>query len=109
MAKEYDGLKPQNLVQAAQADIARRKTNQELAIKRKEHPDVLFPPYEGYVFLKGHVRVGDGVFGILALALEHAKKLQLQEVDPPKKRLSRIIYGNPGLIRDALKLERRKQ
>jgi len=109
MAKEYDGLKPQNLVQAAQADIARRRTNAELAVKRKEHPSVLFPPYERYVFLKEDVRAGDGVFGILALALERAKKLQLQEVNPPKKRLSKIIYGDPSLIRDALKLERRKQ
>ena len=109
MAKEYDGLKPQNLVQAAQADIARRKINAELAAKRKEHPSVLFPPYEPYALMKEHVRAGDGVFGVLALALERAERIKRQEVDPPKKRLSKIIYGDPSLIRDALNLERRKQ
>lgn len=101
--KTYDGLRPQNLVQAAQADIERRKRNQEIAEQQWR------VPYEPYVFLKEHVKNGDGIFGILAMALEHARKVI---ADPkkkrPRKRLARIIYTDPELIADALELEPKK-
>jgi len=100
--KTYDGLRPRNLVQAAQADIQRRKRNQEIAEKQWQIP------YEQYAFLKEHVKNGDGTFGILAMALEHSRKVIANPELRPKKRLARIIYTDPELIADALALEPKK-
>jgi hypothetical protein len=103
-APKYDGLRPRNLIQAAQADLARRERNMEIAEKNWR------VPYERYAFLKQHVRDGDGAAGILVLALKHAQGLAGKSRSDecwPKKRLTRIIYSDPGLIADALRLAER--
>lgn len=85
------GLKPQNIVQAAEADFIRVRRNAEEA-KHKDHS------YEPYAFHRKHVRQADTVRGLLLLAL----------MDPAvaintSKDNTRMIYQNAPLLVDALR------
>lgn len=75
---QWDGLKPQNVVQAARADIERRKRNEKR--DREGTPDRAWAlqfgyDMEKYAFLREHVRGADGAFGIISKALKAANDL----------------------------------
>lgn len=76
----WDGLRPQNVVQAAREDIDRRKRNEQ----RDRDGDWDFEPY---AFLRKHVNNADGPFGLIQAALEavvkdreHPKPIYSKEV-----------------------------
>ena len=84
-------LKPQNIVQAASADFARRSRNSVQA----EYSD---PSYEHYAFHRGHVRRARDVKQLLVLAL----------MDPlpglaSAKGNTKMIYGDTMLLLAAVR------
>lgn len=85
-------LKPQNLIQAAEADLKRQKINTIRYDLRDR--------YHQYAFHRCHVRGSETVADILCRAAKSAER------KPPKtrKRNTIMIYANPELIREALKL-----
>jgi hypothetical protein len=122
---QWDGLRPQNVVQAARADIERRKRNELREIGKLDDDP------EHYAFLRNHVRDADGAFGLIQCALaavikdrEHPKpmyskevtdkagKTQLKWFDPSlagrlrrsTKAHMKHLYSEP-LLRAALELE----
>lgn len=128
----WDGLRPQNVVQAARADIERRKRNEmrERGTTRewnREHGEDM----EQYAFLRHHVTNADGAFGLIQSALDavvkdrerpkrmYQKEVQLRNgtttmiwVDPSLagrlRRSTKVhmkhLYSEP-LLRAALELE----
>jgi hypothetical protein len=82
-------LKPQNIVQAAEADLKRRERN----IKR--HRGELSSDIEHYAFHASHVRRADDVAHLLLIALAHG-------MPKTKKKNTIMIYGDPDLLRSAL-------
>jgi hypothetical protein len=109
-------LKPQNLIQAAEADVKRRAKNELIAANK------WLEPYEQYAFHRKHVNRGVTVRKILELALAEPnivkpirvmdKKTGKQKVNPrtgkwkwrnaKTKRITKRIYEEPELIRAAL-------
>lgn len=83
-------LKPQNIVQAAEADIARSRHN----IEEATYND---PCYEPYAFHRKHARRARSAHDLILLAL----------MDPAvstTKANTRLIYGNARLLVAALRL-----
>lgn len=81
--KVWDGLKPRNVVQAARADIERRRRNEQRdAGDRNDDMEV-------YAFSRRHVRRADGVFGLIALALDDVRAMPLFE---RKKKMVKSIH-----------------
>ena len=89
----WDGLKPTNVVQAARADIARRKRNEA----KDEGGRYVSPEYEQYAFSRRHVIRADGVFGLIELAL---KDLRSIPNFVPKEKVLRDREGNPVLTEE---------
>lgn len=109
-------LKPQNLIQAAEADIKRRAKNEVIATCKWREP------YEQYAFHRKHVNRSKTVREILEAALAGLdiikptpifdKKTGEQKVDrytgKPKwrnlktKRVTKRIYQEPAIIEAAL-------
>jgi hypothetical protein len=89
-------LKPRNLIQAADADLARRKRNMrryELAAQGVDCGDRV----ELYAFYAPHVRKAKTAHDLIALALNrNAGALKCT------KKNTRLIYGDLALLRDAL-------
>lgn len=85
-------LKPQNIVQAAQADFARARRNAEQA-KYKDHS------YEPYAFHRRHVRKARSPHDLMLLALMDPAAAMKTAKDN-----TRMIYGNAGLLIEALRI-----
>lgn len=84
-------LKPQNIVQAAQADFARARRNAEQA-KYKDHS------YEPYAFHRRHVRRARSPHDLMLLALmDPAAAMKTAKAN------TRMIYDNAGLLLQALR------
>jgi hypothetical protein len=91
-------LKPQNLIQAAEADLKRRLRNTE----------AVATTYERYAFHRMHVRRARSAHDLLRLALmsppmkfdPEEGTVELTSTKPNTK----LIYGNAGLLVAALKL-----
>lgn len=86
------GLKPQNIIQAAEADLQRKRRNAEEA-EFKDHA------YEPYAFHRNHVRRTSSPRELLILAL----------MDPwvaanTAKANTRMIYDNAPLLVEAIRL-----
>lgn len=82
-------LKPQNIVQAAEADLRRATRNAEQA-KYRDHS------YEEYAFHRKHVRRARSAHDLMVLAL----------MDPAVKTIKSntlMIYGNAGLLLSAIR------
>jgi hypothetical protein len=86
-------LRPQNIIGAAQADLARRERN-KLRFKGQ-----LDDALERYAFLGSHVRRANSVRHLLDLAIKKPVKGQAAG-----KRNTRIIYGDADLLKQALEL-----
>jgi hypothetical protein len=82
-------LKPQNLIQAAEADLKRQKINTS-----RYRPD----QYHYYAFHRQHVRSSKTVADILRRAAKSMGRKPLKTT----KRGTAIIYANPELIWEAL-------
>lgn len=67
-AAKWDGLRPRNVVQAAVADMARRKLNDERS--NNYNSDIYGDRCEPYAFMREHVRDADGAFGLIQTALD---------------------------------------
>lgn len=80
-------LKPQNLIQAAEADLKRRLRNTE----------AVATTFEYYAFHKIHVRKAKSAKQLLLLALM-SRPLKTQKPNTMR------IYGNAGLLVAALRL-----
>lgn len=83
-------LKPINIVQAAEADLKRARHNMIEA----EYQE---PKYEPYAFHRKHARRADSAHELILLAL----------MDPcikTEKANTKLIYGNAGLLLQALRL-----
>ena len=131
-AEKWDGLRPRNVVQAATADIERRKRNDE---RTNDHnSDIFGEKCEQYAFMREHVKDADGPFGLIQCALEaiihdrenpqelfkktyttKAGKTVEKWVDPSlagrirrstKSATMKHLYSEP-LLRAALELEKR--
>jgi len=130
---KWDGLRPRNVVQAAQSDIARRRLNAE---RSNNHDSSIFgEKCEPYAFMREHVRDADGPFGLIQCALDAVladkakgdqplvKKITMNNagksiekwIDPSlrgriarstKSATMRHLYVEP-LLRAALELERK--
>jgi hypothetical protein len=93
------GLKPQNIVQAAEADLKRQRRN----LRRAE----LMPfglaedgvSYEPYAFHRKHVRRVHAVRELILLAL-----MDSNTGAKTAKPNTRLIYGDARLLVDAIKL-----
>jgi len=86
-------LKPQNLIQAAEADLARRIRNIE------RHQGIRMSPNEQYAFYAPHVTRAESVEHLLRLAFKKPTKALLS-----KKKNTKLIYGNPDLLQAALQI-----
>lgn len=84
-------LKPRNLIQAAKADLARRERN----VLR--HEGRLSSDVEHYAFHAAHVRRAKNIGQLLEMALKRPG-VALKS----NKKNTRLIYGDPGLLTDAL-------
>jgi ribosomal protein L22 len=91
---EEVSLKPQNLIQAAEADLKRLKMN-------TTDYRFYFGQCHQYAFHRQHVRGATTVAGILKRAAKAAEK---RKPIKTHKRYTITIYANPGLIREALML-----
>lgn len=90
-------LKPQNLVQAAKADLIRKRRNIGSAELNRSHLE--YSPYEQYAFHRKHVRHAGDARELLLLAL----------MDPAvaaktAKHNTRLIYGDARLLVEAIRL-----
>jgi hypothetical protein len=90
------GLKPQNLIDAAKADLKRRESNQQGDHWRPSD----IPKYRNYAFHRSHVRRAKG---------DIVKLLKLAWAQPnigieSTKRNTRIIYGDGALLAEAIRL-----
>lgn len=93
-------LKPINIIQAAESDIRRKLTNSS-------------PPYEQYAFYRKHVRKAKNVRQLLLMALMSPPIKMVvpkgEDIEVPRldtiKRDTKLIYGNAGLLVEALKLK----
>lgn len=85
-------LKPQNIIQAAQADMARSGRNAERA-ENKDHE------YEHYAFHRKHVRRAHTPAELIRLALMDPWIAQKSA-----KPNTRLIYGDGLLLVQALKV-----
>lgn len=85
-------LKPQNIVQAAEADLARQRRNAEQA----KHRDA---SYEPYAFHRKHVRRAMGVRDLMVLAL-----MDPMVAEKTAKHNTRMIYGDARLLLDAIRI-----
>jgi hypothetical protein len=84
------GLKPQNIVQAAEADLVRKRRNMGEA-------EMDAPCYEHYAFHRKHVRRAVDAKTLIMLAL----------MDPVVKTIkpnTLLIYGNARLLVEAIRL-----
>jgi hypothetical protein len=90
-------LKPQNLVQAAEADLRRRRHNEYLAKVYGRSCGM----FEQYAFNASHVRKAKSVLDLLRLALMHP-------VVKTTKSNTKLIYGNGALLFEAIKLRDRR-
>lgn len=86
-------LKPQNIVQAAEADMKRARRNAEQAAQSKQFAVM----YEVYAFHRDHVRKAKSAHDLMLLAL-------MNPVVKTKKPNTAMIYGNAGLLVQALRL-----
>lgn len=87
-------LKPQNVVQAAEADMKRALRNAEQAAKSKQFSVT----YEEYAFHRDHVRRAfDRPHALILMAL-------MDPVVKTKKANTKLLYGNAGLLLQALRL-----
>ena len=81
----WDGLRPQNVVQAAREDIKRSARNEARA-----EPDYYWAEgevYEQYAFLKEHVHDADGAFGIIQRAIDAI----LEDRENPKEMFTKDV------------------
>lgn len=85
-------LKPQNIIQAAAADLVRKRRNAEQANYR-DHA------YEQYAFHRAHVRRATSACGLVLLAL-----MDGPAANKTAKANTRMIYGNARLLVDAMKM-----
>jgi len=85
-------LKPQNIIQAAAADLARKRRNAEQA-KYRDHA------YEQYAFHRSHVRRAICAHDLVLLAL-----MDGPVADKTAKENTRLIYGNARLLVDAMRI-----
>lgn len=91
--EQYNGgLRPQNIVQAAEADLARQRRNAEQA-KYRDHA------YEEYAFYRKHVRRATSPHGLLVLAL-----MDPAAAEKTAKHNTQMIYGNARLLVDAIRM-----
>lgn len=86
-------LKPQNLVQAAEADMKRALRNAEHAFNAKEFSGI---GYEEHAFHRDHVRRADTASELLLLAL-------MNPTVKTAKPNTRLIYGNAQLLIEAIR------
>lgn len=97
-------LKPQNLVQAAKADLARRERNRG----RYPFTDPLIDgPMEPYAFHRKHVSKAENVRDLLVRAANNPSVAVPETRDDKPvtaKRETAIIYGDTDLIRRAIEL-----
>lgn len=113
---EWDGLKPQNVVQAAKEDIKRRARNEMRACSDKVSDREMKAmikrygeDYEQYAFLRNHVSIADGTFGLIQLALDsitdpkNSGKIADKIARSTKKSMRHIYVA--ALLRAALKME----
>lgn len=84
-------LKPQNIVQAAEADLRRRKHNTMEA-------QLDSPAYEPYAFHRAHVRRARDVKALLTLAIMCPAPGRTSD-----KHNTRMIYGDTALLVAALR------
>jgi hypothetical protein len=87
------GLKPQNIMQAADADIARSLRNAHNAAMSKQFKVT----YEQYAFHRNHVRRADTARELIVLAL-------MDPIIKTAKKNTRLIYGDGRLLVDAARL-----
>ncbi len=87
-------LKPQNIVQAAEADLQRRDHNAREAEQRD-------PSYEPYAFHRLHVRRASDARGLLLLAL-----MDPGMAEKTTKANTKLIYGDAGLLLAAIRATR---
>jgi len=85
-------LKPQNIIQAAAADLRRKQRNAEQA-KHRDHS------YEPYAFHRTHVRRAISAHELVLLAL-----MDGPVADKTAKENTRMIYGNARLLVDAMRI-----
>lgn len=98
-ANERGGLKPQNIVQAAEADMKRERRNQERAKLAKNNISLDGIGFEVYAFHRKHVRRALTAHDLMVLAL-------MDPVDGLRsaKDNTRLIYGDAGLLLQALRV-----
>ena len=105
-------LKPQNLIQAAEADLRRRRQNidlQELRDAAKQAGAPFHYAMEEYAFLGEHVRKAKSAKELLLLALMRPRYRAARE-SPDELELAtpkantRLIYGNGALLVAALRM-----
>lgn len=86
-------LKPQNIVQAAEADMKRAARNARQAAMSKQFSVT----YEEYAFHRDHVRRAETSHDLMLLAL-------MNPVVKTKKANTALIYGNGALLVAALRI-----
>lgn len=89
-------LLPQNVLQAAEADLMRRIRNKGQARQAMSRPREKF---EHYAFHREHVRRAKSIQQLVCAAL-----MQPQPGLRSKKRNTRMLYGDAGLLVKALRL-----
>lgn len=89
-------LKPQNIVQAAEADMKRGARNAKQAAEAKEFS----PCYEEYAFHRKHVRKAHSAHDLMVLAL-----MDPAAGEKTEKPNTKLIYGNAGLLLAAIRME----
>lgn len=87
-------LKPQNLIQAAEADMKRSMRNAELTATYKQRFQF---HYEEYAFHRDHVRRADTARELLVLALMNPNV-------KTGKPATKLIYGDSALLLKAVRL-----
>lgn len=92
-------LKPVNLVQAATADLKRRRDNKARA------EGELSSPMEHYAFLGQHVRVARGERHLLRLAYNYVRRRAVKS----QKKSTRLIYSDLALLFEALLLTKEEK
>lgn len=98
-------LKPQNLLQAAEADLRRRRYNVHMAETRGSHCGM----YEQYAFCAAHVRRAKDVRQLLVMALMQPPPIRMNkktgEMELATAKVNtKMIYGNGALLVAALKM-----
>lgn len=85
------GLKPQNIIQAAEADLARHRRNAQEAQTSN-------PSYEQYAFHRNHVRKSETPQDLIRLAL-----MNPSAAEKTVKANTKLIYGNAALLIAAIR------